>query len=79
MRNATPSPDGGTDVEIAVDGADARRVRIGAAFAEYRIPVPAPADGVVDVELRARPWSHSGQPAAQGVAVRRVALVPIAR
>jgi hypothetical protein len=34
---------------------------------------------VVDVELRARSWSHSGQPAAQGVAVRRVALIAIDR
>ena len=32
----------------------------------------------VDVEIRARPWSRTGQPAAQGVAVRRVTLAPIA-
>jgi 4-amino-4-deoxy-L-arabinose transferase-like glycosyltransferase len=77
MGAPPPSP-GGMDVQVAVDGGDARRVRIGTAFAEYRVPVPAPADGVVDVELRARPWSRSGQPASQGVAVRRVTLVPIA-
>jgi hypothetical protein len=53
-------------------------LRVGPTFAEYRITVPAPADSVVDVELRARPWSRSGQSASQGVAVRRVALVPIA-
>lgn len=78
MGAPPPSPGGGMDVQVAVDGGDAQRLRIGAAFAEYRIPVIAPADGVVDVELRARPWSRSGQPASQGVAVRRVALVPIA-
>ena len=76
MGAPPPSPGGGMDVQVAVDGAAARRLRVGAAIAEYRIPIPAPADGVVDVELRARPWSHSGQPASQGVAVRRIALVP---
>ncbi len=77
MGAPPPSPDGGADVQVAVDGGETRRLRITAAFAEYRLPVPAPADGVVEVELRARPWSRSGQSAAQGVAVRRVALVPI--
>jgi hypothetical protein len=66
-------------VQVAVDGGEARRLQIGLAFAEYRIRVPAPADGVVDVELRAYPWNSPGQPAAQGVAVRRVALVPALR
>jgi 4-amino-4-deoxy-L-arabinose transferase-like glycosyltransferase len=77
MGAPPPSPDGGADVQVAVDGADARRLRIGAAFAEYRFPIAAPADGVVDVEIRARPWSRTRQPAAQGVAVRRVALAAI--
>ena len=77
MGAPPPAPDGGMDVQVAVDGGDAHRLHVGADFAEYRIPVHAPADGVVDVELRARPWSRTGQPAAQGVAVRRVALSPI--
>jgi hypothetical protein len=76
MGAPPPSPDGGMDVQVAIDGGEPRRVQVAAAFAEYRLPVPAPADGVVEVELRTRPWSRSGQSAAQGVAVRRVALVP---
>jgi 4-amino-4-deoxy-L-arabinose transferase-like glycosyltransferase len=78
MGAPPPAPDGGMHVEITVDGGEPHRLRVGAAFAEHRIGIPAPADGVVDVELRARPWSHSGQPASQGVAVRRVAIGPIA-
>jgi 4-amino-4-deoxy-L-arabinose transferase-like glycosyltransferase len=78
MGAPPPAPDGESDVQVTVDGGDVRRLRIGPAFAEYRFPVPAPADGVVDVELRARPWTRSGQSAAQGVAVRRVALSPLA-
>ena len=77
MGAPPPAPAGGMDVQVAVDGGDARRLRAGAAFAEFRLRIAAPADGVVDVELRARPWSHSGLPAAQGVAVRRVALLPL--
>ena len=77
MGAPPPSPDGGMDVLVAVDGGDARLLRIGAAFAEHRFRIAAPADGVVDVEIRARPWSRTRQPAAQGVAVRRVALAPI--
>jgi 4-amino-4-deoxy-L-arabinose transferase-like glycosyltransferase len=78
MGAPPPSPPGGMEVEVVVDGADARRERVSAAFAEYRFPAAAPADGIVEVELRARAWSRTGQPAAQGVAVRRVALVPVA-
>ena len=78
MGAPPPSPDRGLDVEVSVDGGDAQRLRIDAAFAEHRIRIAAPADGVVDVELRADPWNRSGQPASQGVAVRRVALLPIA-
>jgi 4-amino-4-deoxy-L-arabinose transferase-like glycosyltransferase len=78
MGAPPPAPDGGMDVEVTIDGEGARRLRVEAAFAEYRFPVPAPADGVVDVEIRAAPWSRTGQPAAQGVAVRRVALAPVA-
>lgn len=77
MGAPPPSP-GASDVEISVDGGDVSRVRVGDTFAEHRFRIAAPADGTVDVELRARPWSRSGQPAAQGVAVRRVALIPIA-
>jgi len=78
MAAPPPAPGGSTDVQVAVDGGRAHRFTVGAHFAEYRIAIPAPADGIVDVELRTRPWSHTGQPAAQGVAVRRVALLPIA-
>lgn len=78
MGAPPPAPDEERDVQVTVDGGDVRRLRIGPAFAEYRFPVPAPADGVVDVALRARPWTRSGQSAAQGVAVRRVALSPLA-
>jgi hypothetical protein len=79
MGAPPPAPAAGIDVEVAIDGGAPQPLRIGAAFAEHRFSIPAPADGVVDVELRARSWSHSGQPAAQGVAVRRVALTAIDR
>jgi hypothetical protein len=46
-------------------------------FAETRVRVPAPSDGVVDVELRAETWSRAGQSAAQGVAVRAVRAIPV--
>jgi hypothetical protein len=69
-----PGP-GAALVELRVDGARLPPIAVGASFAEHRVAIPAPADGVVDVELRAPAWSRTGQPAAQGVAVRRVALV----
>ena len=77
MGAPPPAPDGGMEVRVTVKGGDARRVSVGPSFAEYRMPVPSPADGAIDVELQSRAWSHSGQPAAQGVAVRRVAVIPI--
>jgi hypothetical protein len=76
MGAPPPAPDGGMDVQVVVDGGDATRLRVAAAFAEFRIPIAAPADGVVDVELRTHPWSRSGHSASLGVAVRRVAIVP---
>jgi hypothetical protein len=71
-----PAPSPGTNVvTVTIDDAPPRTFTVGAAFAEYHVTVPPPADGSLDIGLRAEPWSHSGQPAAQGVAVRRVAAI----
>jgi hypothetical protein len=71
-----PAPSPGTNaVTVTVDDGPPRTFTVGAAFAEYRVTVPAPADGSIDILIHAEPWSHSGQPAAQGVAVRRIAAI----
>ncbi len=77
MGAPAPAPAGGREVGVIVDGERAETFTVGPSFAEYRMRVPAPRDGSLDIVLRARPWSHSGQSAAQGVAVRRVAVVAV--
>jgi hypothetical protein len=72
---APPPGPGAAVVDVVVDGTRHPPIRVGAALAEHHLRIAAPADGVVDIELRAPAWSRTGQPAAQGVAVRRVALV----
>jgi hypothetical protein len=76
MGAPPPAPPGITAV-IDAEGARSPTLAIGRDFEEQRLRIPAPADGVVDVTLRASTWSRTGQPAAQGVAVRRVAVIPI--
>ena len=38
--------------------------------------VAADADGVVLVELESPTWNRAGEPAEQGVAVRRISVTP---
>ena len=62
-----------------VDGGDARRLRVGGGFRGVPVPHrPRPPTASSTWRSARAPWSRTGQPAAQGVAVRRVALVPIA-
>jgi hypothetical protein len=78
MGAPPPAPADGIDVELSVDGAAVHRLHAGPVFAEHRLRVPAPRDGVIEVRLQSGSWSRTGQPAAQGVAVRRVSLAPAA-
>jgi hypothetical protein len=78
MGAPPPAAAGGIDASIVIDGGPPQHVRVQGVFAEHRVRIGAPADGVVDVELRAETWSRTGQSAALGVAVRRVTVLPVA-
>ncbi|HET7746274.1 MAG TPA: hypothetical protein VFM29_03175 [Vicinamibacteria bacterium] len=72
-----PAPGDTAEVEVRVAGEPPRTVTVGRAMAVHAFNVGRPAGGVFEVEIEAPPWSHTGFPAAQGVAVRRVGIVPL--
>jgi len=42
----------------------------------YRFVTPAPADGVVRVEIESPTWNRANEPAEQGVQVSRMTVIP---
>jgi tetratricopeptide (TPR) repeat protein len=75
MGMPAPGPES-SDVSVEVDRRRFGPFAVSRAFAEQRVRIDAPADGVIDVVLRAPSWSRTGQPAAQGIALRGARVIP---
>jgi hypothetical protein len=78
MGLPSPAAPEESEVRVRIDGNAPAVVRAGRALRAHTFAADAPADGVLDVQICAPPWSRAGQPAAQGVAVRTMRVRPAA-
>ena len=77
MGFPSPSPLGGGEVLVSVDGGAATRVRVGRAVTRHSFPAPAPPTGTMTVKIETPTWNRLGEPAEQGVRIDRVAVSPV--
>jgi len=76
MASPPPSPRADPSVTVRVRGGAEARFTLTAEMQAYRFVTPAPADGVVRVEIESPTWNRANEPAEQGVQVSRMTVVP---